>query len=271
MDKQEIIKLVTDFVENSQDNVITEDIAISADVIGMKIFDSPIFAFGDADNEDFKLLKESAAIGDHFQLPREWLPEARTVISIFLPFTEAVRKNNRTNMDWPSEAWLHGRIEGQAFINKLCQYIQSELTNRGYKSVVPSLDQRFWSKNGPFFTSNWSERHVAFVCGLGTFGLSKGLITRKGVSGRLASIITELSVPCDTREYEDIYEYCNMCGKCAVNCPANAISLDKGKDHSKCHEFLLKTAEKFKPRYGCGKCQVAVPCECRIPKKRITV
>lgn len=56
-------------------------------------------------------------------------------------------------------------------------------------------------------------------------------------------------------------------GKCAVNCPANAISLDKGKDHSKCHGFLLKTAEKFKPRYGCGKCQVAVPCECRIPKR----
>lgn len=269
MDKQEFVKLVTDYVGNSKENVITEDIAISQDVIGMKIFDAPIFAFGNADSEDFMLLKESSVIGDHFLLPKEWLPEAKTVISIFLPFNEAVRKNNRGDMEWPSEAWLHGRIEGQVFINNLCKYILSELVNRGFKSVVPSLDERFWSKNGPFFTSNWSERHVAFVCGLGTFGLSKGLITRKGVAGRLASIITELSVPYDAREYKDIYEYCTMCGKCAKNCPAKAISLENGKDHNKCHEFLRKTAEKFKPRLGCGKCQVAVPCENRIPSLHI--
>lgn len=31
------------------------------------------------------------------------------------------------------------------------------------------------------FGSNWSERHAAYVCGLGTFGLSKGLITDKGM------------------------------------------------------------------------------------------
>jgi epoxyqueuosine reductase len=115
------------------------------------------------------------------------------------------------------------------------------------------------------FTSNWSERHVAFVCGLGTFGLSKGLITPKGVAGRFASIITELYLPPDKREYEDIYEYCSMCGKCAKNCPANAITIENGKNDYACFAFLKKTSEKYKPRYGCGKCQVGVPCESRIP------
>ena len=266
MDKQEIIKLVTDYVENSPENVITEDFAINEEVVGMKIFDTPLLAFGDADNEDFKLLKDPSVIGEHFMLPKEWLPEAKTVISIFLPFTEDVRKNNREYMDWPSPAWLHGRIEGQEFIKKLAKYLKTELINSGYKAIVPAQDERFWGKNDQY-TSNWSERHVAYVCGLGTFGLSKGLITKKGIAGRFCSVITDLSVPYDTREYKDIYEYCIMCGKCAENCPANAISLENGKDHRKCHQFLLKTAEKFKPRVGCGKCQVAVPCENKIPKR----
>ena len=26
-------------------------------------------------------------------------------------------------------------------------------------------------------------------------------------------------------------------------------------------------ALRFKPRYGCGKCQLAVPCETRVPQK----
>lgn len=116
------------------------------------------------------------------------------------------------------------------------------------------------------FTSNWSERHIAFVCGLGTFGLSKGLITNKGISGRFGSIITELYITPDKRQYDDIYEYCTMCGACGRNCPASAISVEKGKDHKACFAFLEKTREKHAPRYGCGKCQVKVPCEGSLPR-----
>jgi epoxyqueuosine reductase QueG len=270
VDKQSIIKIAEDFVEHSEDNYISKEIAISENVVGMKIFEAPIFAFGSANDEYFTLLKQPSAIGEHFMLPNEWLPQARTVISFFLPFNEAVKMGNRRNKSWPSEEWLHGRIEGQVLINKLCMHLKSVLTNEGYDSVVPALDERFWSNNDSTqhkakFTSNWSERHVAFVCGLGTFGLSKGLITPKGVAGRLGSIITELYLPPDKREYEDIYEYCSMCGKCAKNCPVNAITIENGKNHYPCFVFLDKTGEKFKPRYGCGKCQVGVPCESRIP------
>lgn len=282
MDKENLVKMASYFVENSEDNVITKTIALSETVIGMKIFEAPIFAFGAADDEYFRLLKEPSAIGEHFLLPHEWLPQSKTVISFFLPFTEAVKKGNRRDMLWPSEEWLHGRIEGQAFLIKLCQYLNSELINAGYTSIVPSLDERFWAKersnNSPqatdnhnettlSFTSNWSERHVAFVCGLGTFGLSKGLITQKGIAGRFGSIITELYLPPSQREYKRIYEYCSMCGACGKNCPVNAISMTSGKNHVTCSDFLARTAEKYKPRYGCGKCQIGVPCESSVPKK----
>lgn len=277
MKKEDLIKMAADFVERSKDNIIAKEAAISKNVVGMKIFEAPIFAFGSAEDEYFTLLKEPKAVGEHFLLPKEWLPQAKTVISFFLPFSEAVRAGNKKDMSWPSEEWLHGRIEGQALINKLSAYLKSELISKGHNTVVPSMDERFWSK-GQFnkasahsdvsFTSNWSERHVAFVCGLGTFGLSKGLITRAGISGRFGSIITDLQLTPDKRPYEDIYEYCSMCGACAKNCPVNAISLENGKNHDICSNFLDLTAEKCKPRYGCGKCQIGVPCESKIPNTK---
>jgi epoxyqueuosine reductase len=275
MNRGDLIKAAADFVLNSKDNYITKEIAISDNVVGMKIFEAPIFAFGDADDEYFEVLKKPSSIGEHFRGPKDWLLKSKTVISFFLPFSEEVKKGNRRDMLWPSEEWLHGRIEGQALLNKLCIYLNSELVNAGYNSKVPSLDDMFWAKTGfnknsanpeVSFTSNWSERHVAFVCGLGTFGLSKGLITSKGIAGRFGSIITELYLKPDTRKYENIYEHCSMCGACVKNCPVNAISIENGKNHSICSEFLDKTAEKYKPRYGCGKCQIGVPCESRIPK-----
>jgi epoxyqueuosine reductase len=276
MDKNDLIKAAANFVENSEENYISRQIAISEHVVGMKIFEAPLFAFASSDDEYFTLFKKSSGMEKHFLLPKEWLPKSKTVISFFLPFSKVVKKESKKDLLWPSEEWLHGRIEGQAFLNKLCMHLKSRLNNAGYNSLVPSLDEKFWCKTGfnndsphpeSSFTSNWSERHVAFVCGLGTFGLSKGLITSKGIAGRFGSIVTELYLPPDKRAYKDSYEYCSMCGACVKKCPVHAISIEKGKNHIVCSDFLDKTAEKYKPRYGCGKCQIGVPCESKIPKR----
>ncbi len=66
-------------------------------------------------------------------------------------------------------------------------------------------------------------------------------------------------------KYCDIYEYCTKCGVCALKCPVDAISIDTVKDNKKCSDFLDLTKKKYKTRYGCGKCQVSVPCERKIP------
>jgi ferredoxin len=177
--------------------------------------------------------------------------------------------------DWPSDEWLHGFADGQAFLNQLGRHLKVELIKAGYGSLVPSSDERFWGRTGfnnslpsdLLYTSNWSERHAAFVCGLGTFGLSEGLITSKGMAGRFGSIITEMYLSPDRREYQNVDECCTRCGKCAKNCPVNAISLEEGKNHSICSKFLGQILEKYWPRYGCGKCQINVPCESKIPQK----
>lgn len=272
MDKQEIEKLAFDYIENSEDQYISDLIAVSDRVKGLKIFDLPIFAFGSATDELFQKMKEPSIIGEHFLLPTEWLAQAKTVISFFLPFTEAVRKGNARDLSWPSDEWLHGRIEGQILVEKLNLFLLSALEKAGYESVAPSFDTRFWSRKEAkypeaSFTSNWSERHVAYICGLGTFGLSKGLITPKGISGRFGSLVTKMRVDPDIRDYSEVYEYCSMCGVCIENCPVHAITIEQGKNHHICSSFLDITIAKCRPRFGCGKCQISVPCECEIPRK----
>lgn len=273
MHKKCLIKTAREFIKQSKDNYISEDIAISEKVINMKIFEEPIFCFGSAQDEYFTLFKDPSIIGTDFLTPEEWLPGAKTVISFFLSYTEAVKSGEKNTEFWPSDEWLHGRIEGQFLVNKLCLFLQSEMKIAGYQSMVPMLDERFRSyKLGSSqempYTSNWSERHAAFVGGMGTFGLSKGLITPKGTAGRFGSLITELYIEPSKREYQDIYEYCTMCGACTKKCPAGAISMENGKNHKLCSAHLNETIERYKPRYGCGKCQLNVPCESRIPARQ---
>ncbi len=229
MDKQDLINAASEFIEHSAYNLISGDTAISPAVVGLKLYDAPLFAFGRADDTYFERLKRPEAIGEHFLLPAQWLPQAKTVVSFFLPYTQEVKKANREDMSWPAEHWLHGRYEGQICLAKLLAYLQEFLRNAGYQAVAPALDERFRADDTQNFTSNWSERHVAFVCGLGTFGLSRGLITKAGIAGRIGSIVTDLELPADTRAYSGLYEYCSMCGACVRNCPVHAISVENGK------------------------------------------
>ena len=155
-------------------------------------------------------------------------------------------------------------------VNALCRHLEETLRQAGHLTLTPCLDERFRSKGEgiPRFNSNWSERHVAHACGLGTFGLSAGLITAKGLAGRFGSLLTSLRLAPDARPYQSYNAYCSRCGACAKRCPAAAISLEKGKEHTICSPLVDKSMEPFRPRYGCGKCQVGVPCEKRIPPRR---
>jgi epoxyqueuosine reductase QueG len=266
MDKEAVINLAADLTENSPVNYISPEAAISSEYAGMKLFDAPVFAFGCAVDELYTKFKQTDVIGERHISPREWLPDASTVISFFLPYTERIRVANAQSRDWPAEEWLHGRYEGQLFVKELSVQIHKALTDAGYQSLVPILDPRNKSWNdGGKYSASWSERHVAFACGLGTFGLTKGIITEKGACGRLGSVITALDLSKDVRQYKDVYEYCTMCGLCVPQCPAGAISLTAGKENTLCGALLDKTTAKHKPRYGCGKCQVNVPCESGIP------
>ena len=273
MDKAFFEKSLREYVRNSSENRIKEEIALRPDLAGMFIFDEPLVGYAAAEDPYFEEAKKPGIIGDHFVPPVEWLPGAKTVIAIFLPFTEQVRIANRESMDRPADEWLHGRMEGQEFQDVFCRFAEDLLIKEGYSALAPMLDPRIGrgtlsitdKTDQGYHSRNLSERHAAYAAGLGTFGVSAGLITTRGVAGRFINIITNFAFEPDKRPYTGVYDYCIFCYACARNCPAKAISKEKGKLHYPCSEYLDGTREKFKPRYGCGKCQVKVPCEDKAP------
>jgi epoxyqueuosine reductase QueG len=225
-----------------------------------KIFDFLIFGIASADDKLFETLKAEEIIGINHMSPKEWFPEAKTVISYFLPFSEEVRKANRI-MGLPAKEWLYGRYEGEIFNNALREYLANWFIGKGFKAIAPALDSRFKVVN---IRSNWSERHIAYISGLGTMSLSCSIITRRGSAGRLGSIVVDLELEPTIRPYKEKDEYCTQCGLCIPRCPPSAIT-SFGKDHIICKGYCDMTLELYRPRYGCGKCQTAVPCEARIP------
>ncbi|OON88526.1 4Fe-4S binding protein [Pyramidobacter sp. C12-8] len=260
-------------------NVLTAAIADGhPELAGTVFFDRPLIGIAAADDPLFEKFKSAEVVGPWHLSPRDWLPEARSVLSFFFPFSERVRASNRIAPERTSLEWLYGRIEGQEFLSSLLDELCAWLQAQGVRAVAPSRDSRFRVARGgqgtlagfpgvsaDTYASNWSERHVAFAAGLGTFGLSKGLITEKGMAGRLGSVVVDAQIEPTSREYDAVYERCIQCGACVRRCPAHAISLRQGKKHPLCAAYLATQKRKYAPRYGCGKCQTAVPCEFRSP------
>ena len=279
MNRDLILQGIAQVFEECPGNTILKENAVCDEIIGMNLFEKPLVGFGQAQDGLFEKYKEETVIGPWFMTPKEWMPTAKTVVSLFFPFTEEVKSSNRKMKDGPSVPWLYGRVEGQDYLNTYMAKLKEWLEENGIKGCVPGLDARFVKivagnnvkeyacANEQTFGSNWSERHAAYVCGLGTFGLSKGIITEKGMAGRFASVIIDVEIEPDERKYAGIYDYCTMCGACVRRCPAKAILKEEGKNHNICNEWLGKMSKINAPRYGCGLCQTKVPCESRIPKK----
>ena len=278
MNVDELRLRLSEYVLESPDNAIQPQWALNDDIVGMRMWNAPLVEVASADDELFATICETDHIlGGTMRLPHDWLPGARSVISIFYPHSEAMRSSNWDNLDVPSDAWLHGRIEGHDFIHATDKMVAGWLRDEGFETCIPALEPSLVihkrepeeAVGRPMFVSSWSERHVAFVCGLGTFGLSAHLITRVGKSGRFGSIITTAELEPSIRPYGDEpYAYCTRCGACAKRCPVDALSLENGKDYQTCWRYLEETKIRFKPRYGCGKCQHLVPCETGIPNPR---
>jgi epoxyqueuosine reductase len=226
----------------------------------MKIFDTPLVGVASASDPLFARLKEPDAVGSHHMSPSEWLVGSKAVISYFLPFSLEVRKANR-QAGLPSTEWLYGRIEGETFNVSLRQFLIGFFVKAGYRAMSPALDSRLAVVDR---RSNWSERHVAFIAGLGTFSLNCSLITKRGAAGRIGSVIVSMDLEPTDRYYEATHENCSKCGACIRRCPPGAIN-ENGKDHSPCSDYLDEISARYQPRYGCGKCQTAVPCEDKIP------
>lgn len=274
LDKNVLLEKAAEFLKDEPLNYVNEADALSPEVVGMKIFESPILSVASADDELFEKLKQDGVVGPHYMSAKDWMADAKSVVSFFLPYSDPVKESNHG--PWTGEPpvqWVHGRVQGQKCINSWADKVADFVRSQGYKVLIPMEDPRFEayltpkSEGAKCFTSNWSERHTAYICGLGTFGAAAHIITEKGACGRLSSFITDAPMDVVERAYTGLYDYCSHCGACQRRCPGEAICMTANKTHTKCAGALMHVVEKY-GTFICAKCQTGVPCESRIPVKR---
>ncbi len=249
------------------------------DIDGTPIWEEPLVGFAGGDDPLFAQYK--TVVGESHMTPREVLraqgcavadPSHVSVVSWILPAARETRLSNQAMTAGPSLRWNHTRFQGEAFNDELRRQVVIFLAERGVFAVAPVLTPQFATLRGEHgWASTWSERHAAFAAGLGTFGLSDGLITARGIAHRCGSVVAAASWTPSPRPYRDHREYCADCASCIARCPAGAISV-QGHDKDKCRAFLFDTLAEWVRRPGyigsygaCGLCQTDVPCEFGIP------
>jgi epoxyqueuosine reductase len=277
MNAADITRIIQQFTAASPANSLKND-------ENEKAWEEPLVGFSCGDDALYQQYKE--IIGPFHWTPWEIFrlafpgssaqPEELSIISWILPHTEAIKADLRKETVNPAEKWIRARMHGEEFNNELRRYVAASLNQSGYEAVAPTLFPGFKLEKTERYimAAPWSERHIAYASGLGTFGLSDGLITAKGQAVRCGSVVARMRIPATPRPYNTPYEYClffakGVCGVCIKRCPGQAIA-ESGHDIAACMERCAISAKYAETHftfsgYGCGFCQTGVPCESRIP------
>ena len=230
-----------------------------------KIWKKPLAKIIPANDIRLGTLKEAVS-AEHF-LPHDILPEAKSIISFFIPFQESVVKSNISGA-MASEEWSEAYVKTNELIAAINERIETLMEQNGHKAGKIPATHNFEMEK---LISNWSHRHIAHIAGLGTFGINNMLITEDGCCGRIGSIIIsqELEAYAPRRPTEELClnKRNGSCGICQKKCDAGAFENSAYNRH-KCYDQCLKNAEYHKKTgYAdvCGKCLVGLPCSTKKP------
>ncbi|MCD8554659.1 hypothetical protein [Seleniivibrio sp.] len=259
MQKDRIVNFISRFVKKQAERCTTS-------------WGEPLVGFADAYHPEIQNLKNR--ISPAHGLPQEVLPDAKTVIVYFVPFTKELADTNRHLGELASPEWALAYEETNAMFKELNSALIKELESMGFAGRVAPQTSTFDTNT---LISGWSHRHFAWAAGLGTFGINNMLITKKGCCGRYNSIVTNVETEHGKPQTEEncLYKRNGKCGVCMKRCPSGALT-PEGFARHKCQEILLKNAaiyNSFGTSYTdadgnsvssgsdvCGKCVAGVPC-----------
>jgi len=222
---------------------------------------TPLVGFAVADDPRFLRLREIAE-PTHL-VPGDLLPAARSVVSFFLPFAEAVVEANRAERRQVAREWALAYVETNALINRIARGLIAALAERG----VPAAAEPATHNWDPVtLVSRWSHKSVAAIAGLGSFGLHHMLITDAGCAGRFGSLVVDAELeptsgPGDAAGVRCRYLYDGSCMTCVQRCPVGALT-EEGLDKRRCYRWLLQVADGLCDlglADVCGKCATG-PC-----------
>jgi len=251
-----------------------------------RLYDRPVFGIARGDDPYYDFLKEH--IG-----PFHWSPEDAfrlkyqgpvqksdlRVVSMIFPQTAETKLAQSKEIRCPAREWIVSRGEWEPLMKEFSGKLTEALEQMGIRCVSIELLKEFSTVRSETLgiASKWSHRHSAYLAGLGTFGLSEGLITEKGKAVRITSLIVEAPFEPTPMPYSAYNDWClfyrdGSCGICIERCPAGSIAKD-GHDKDACDAYEEYFASHFWPEdvnrrdyiLGCGLCQAGVPCQDKRP------
>ena len=262
MMKQHLLHFIQSYISAYQER---EEIATS--------YGEPLIGFADAWHPYIQNLPQT--ISPTHELPQNILPDARTIIAYYVPFTKELAKTNRADGTTASPEWARAYEETNALFAELNEaiidFIQSSAGSAG---ITPKAVTFYQDR----LISDWSHRHIAYAAGLGTFGLNNMLLTRHGCCGRFSTVITNLDLETGQPLAEEycLYKKNGTCGACVKHCPTGALT-SHGYDRFKCYALCQENAKLY-TQFGssytnedgtgansvgsevCGKCITGSPC-----------
>ncbi len=224
------------------------------------LFRAPLVAFSSAEDKRYEELKN--VIGDWHRTPKELFPDAKTVISYFVPFTkEVVMAPKLSKQESPlwGEAYAVINNHFDQINNRVCEYLH----RKGYLSYTIPATHTY---NEADMKSMWSHRSAAAIAGLGSFGANRMLITEKGSSGRFCTVLTSAVLETSNKVVENrcLYFKNNTCGLCFKACPVSALKPDfinkfACQAETRKNEKLLEESIQLYSADTCGKCISVCP------------
>ena len=138
-------------------------------------------------------------------------------------------------------------------LNEICEEI---------KSVDEKFEYRVFADNGPLV-----DRYLAYLAGIGYYGVNNNLITDKyGSYVFIGYIVNNYDLEVDNPTNKT----CIKCNKCVKYCPGNALEGNYKMNPKKClsyitqkkEELTLEEKDKMKKNkliFGCDICQIVCP------------
>lgn len=183
------------------------------------LFRTPLVGFSAADDPRYHALKE--IVGDWVREPVELFPDAKSVISYFVPFTKLVARSTRkTERETP--LWGEAYVVMNAAFDHISQAVCAYLDEEGCSSYMIQATHTY---NEADMKSMWSHRSAAAIAGLGYFSANRMLVTAKGSGGRFCSVLTSAALEGVSEVPENACPYLadESCGLCFKACPVHAL------------------------------------------------
>ncbi len=267
-----------------------------------RIFAEPLIGVSQGDDYIFQKFKEVVA-PEHLAPAEMWtksglpnqddLAARLRIVSIVFPYVKKIREESKNVEKMPAEIYCVGRNYANAFMKQVLEQTVDYFQKQGFQALAGMLSPRFQilTRENPLrIYSVWSERHMAFAAGLGTFSLHEGFITEAGCNVRITSVITDAPLEVTPRRSDEPYANClyyaqGTCRECEARCPADAIT-EAGHDKYKCYLYGRVIEKEMRDRLGpilkshyrkvngrdttsypvgCAFCQFGVPCMDRNP------